>query len=156
MRSGLLRRHARFSRAITYIAVKLVECDQIDNRKITHWWLVSGLFNDSGCVYTVQRRKMEMIDEWERIWKEVVVTYSRYRPGICLEVLRETTYNLSEDITSLGQDSKRGPTKYESRALPLHSQFRNFNGLHASCSGKFSVYFEASLSSDSAVSACGV
>jgi hypothetical protein len=29
----------------------------------------------------------------ERIWKEVVVTYSRYYPSICLEGLREITRN---------------------------------------------------------------
>jgi hypothetical protein len=38
MRSGLLRRHERLSRALTYIALKLVWY----NRKITHFCLVSG------------------------------------------------------------------------------------------------------------------
>jgi hypothetical protein len=32
-----------------------------------------------------------MIDELERIWKEAVVFYWRYYPGICLEGLGKTT-----------------------------------------------------------------
>jgi hypothetical protein len=36
-----------------------------------------------------------MNDEFERIWKEAVVAYSMYYPGICLEVLCETAENLS-------------------------------------------------------------
>jgi hypothetical protein len=39
---------------------------------------------------------------WKRIWKEVVVVQSGYYPGICLEELRETTNNLSEDIRCPG------------------------------------------------------
>jgi hypothetical protein len=32
-----------------------------------------------------------MPDELKRIWKEVIMDYSRYYPGICLEGLRKTT-----------------------------------------------------------------
>jgi hypothetical protein len=35
-----------------------------------------------------------MRDEFERIWKEVVVAISRYYPGISLEELRKTTKHL--------------------------------------------------------------
>jgi hypothetical protein len=30
-----------------------------------------------------------MINKFERIWKDVVVAYPRYYPGICLGVLRK-------------------------------------------------------------------
>jgi hypothetical protein len=39
-----------------------------------------------------------MTDESERIWMEAVVAYSRYYTNICLEGLRRSTKNLSQDI----------------------------------------------------------
>jgi hypothetical protein len=35
-----------------------------------------------------------MNDELESIWKEVIVTYSRYHAGTFLEVLRKTTFKI--------------------------------------------------------------
>jgi hypothetical protein len=32
-----------------------------------------------------------VLEQSERIWEEVMVAYSRYYPGICLEGLRKTT-----------------------------------------------------------------
>jgi hypothetical protein len=51
--------------------------------------------------------------------------YERKRPwpnlrcyhGICLEGLRETTKNLSQDSRSPGRDSNSGPPEYKARAL---------------------------------------
>jgi hypothetical protein len=37
----------------------------------------------------------------------------RYYPGICLERLRKTTKNLSQDIPSMGRDLNAGPPEYE-------------------------------------------
>jgi hypothetical protein len=38
-----------------------------------------------------------MTDELEMSWKEIVVTYSRYYPGIFLVGLRKTMKNLTQD-----------------------------------------------------------
>jgi hypothetical protein len=32
----------------------------------------------------------ELNGELERIWKDVIIAYTRYHPGICLEVLRKS------------------------------------------------------------------
>jgi hypothetical protein len=63
---------------------------------------------------------MRMIDELERIWKEAVVTYSRYYRGTYLAGLRNTKKFLSRD----SQDSNQAPTEYNSRALPLDQSVR--------------------------------
>jgi hypothetical protein len=52
-------------------------------------------------------------DELERIWKEAVVAYSKYYPGICLQGLGKTTRNLGLDSTCLLQDSNRVPPEYK-------------------------------------------
>lgn len=62
-----------------------------------------------------------MVDELERIQKEVIVVYSRYYPGICLEGLRKTTKTLSEENLCLGRDSNPVLTKYKTTVLP-HSK----------------------------------
>jgi hypothetical protein len=38
---------------------------------------------------------------------------------VCLERLRKTTNNISQDSRGPGRDSNRTPPKYEARALPL-------------------------------------
>jgi hypothetical protein len=45
-----------------------------------------------------------MIDELEGVWKEVVVTQSRYCSGIVLEELRKNTKNLSQENRRSGPD----------------------------------------------------
>jgi hypothetical protein len=61
------------------------------------WLLFSCvLFNDAVTTQTAEQQIVGwfMNDELERIWKEVTVTYSRYHAGICLEVLRKTTFKI--------------------------------------------------------------
>jgi hypothetical protein len=58
-------------------------------------------------------------DELERIWKEVVVPNLRYYPNICLEGLRKTTQNLSQDSWSLSQDFNLVPPKYKAGVLTI-------------------------------------
>jgi hypothetical protein len=44
-----------------------------------------------------------IIDESERIWKEVIMSNLRYYPNICLEGLMETKKNLSQDSCVLAE-----------------------------------------------------
>jgi hypothetical protein len=64
-----------------------------------------------------------MIDKLEIISKKVVVAYSRYYTGICVEGLRKATRILSEDSRFLGRDSNRALSKYTSEALLLTPTF---------------------------------
>jgi hypothetical protein len=48
-----------------------------------------------------------MINELESIWKEAVVTYSRYYTGLCLDELRKPTINLIQDCRCPDRDSNR-------------------------------------------------
>jgi hypothetical protein len=54
-------------------------------------------------------------------WKEYGRKQSwpnlRYYPGICLEGLRETMKNVSQDSQSAGQDLKPGPSEYKAGVL---------------------------------------
>jgi hypothetical protein len=52
---------------------------------------------------------MTVNNELERMWKEVVIAYLRYYPGICLEELRKTTERHCQDSQSLGWDLNLGP-----------------------------------------------
>jgi hypothetical protein len=63
-------------------------------------------------------------DELERIWKEAAVAYLilRYYPGICLERLRQTIKNLSEDSLTPGRDLNPDPPEYEARVLTTWPQ----------------------------------
>jgi hypothetical protein len=61
-----------------------------------------------------------MVDELESIWKQVVVAYSGYCPGICLEGLRKITENLSQFTQHSIQDSNPSPLEYKSAELPLY------------------------------------
>jgi hypothetical protein len=69
-----------------------------------------------------------MIDELKRIWKEAIVAYSRYYPGICLEGLRKTIKNLSQySQRPCSRDSNRVPPEYKTitatltRSVPLRN-----------------------------------
>jgi hypothetical protein len=44
-------------------------------------------------------------ENWERIWKEAAMDYSRHYHGICREKLEKTTKSLNQDICCFGQDS---------------------------------------------------
>jgi hypothetical protein len=52
-----------------------------------------------------------MNDELERIWKEAIVTQSKYFRGICMEGLRKITDNVTENSGS--------PEKNSNLALPV-------------------------------------
>jgi hypothetical protein len=53
----------------------------------------------------------------ERIWKEAIVAYLRYYPGIHLQELGNTTKNISQDRQPKGRDLKPGPPEYKARVL---------------------------------------
>jgi hypothetical protein len=50
-----------------------------------------------------------MDDELEKIWKEAIVAYMTYDPGIGLEKQRKTTKYLSQDIRRPRRDLNRPP-----------------------------------------------
>jgi hypothetical protein len=61
---------------------------------------------------------------WKGFGRKLSWCNRRYYPGICLEGLRKTTKNLSQDSQSLGQDLNPGPPKYNAGVLttqPRHS-----------------------------------
>jgi hypothetical protein len=60
-----------------------------------------------------------MIDELERIWKEVTVVQKGYYTGISLKGLRKATKNVSHGSQCLGRDLNRAPLHCGSAALPL-------------------------------------
>jgi hypothetical protein len=59
------------------------------------------------------------MNDVERIWKEAVVAYSRYSSGCCLEGLKKTTWNITQNSWCPDRDSNRAPIECEWRALPL-------------------------------------
>jgi hypothetical protein len=61
-----------------------------------------------------------MNDEWEETWKETLVAYSRYYPGIYLEGRRQITKTLNRDSRCSGRDSYPAPPEYKSRLLSLY------------------------------------
>jgi len=58
-----------------------------------------------------------MNDELERLCSEVFMVYVRYYPSICLEGLRKTVSNLSQDSQSPGQESNLETQKYETGVM---------------------------------------
>jgi len=48
--------------------------------------------------YTASIIQRLLNDDFERIWKEAAVIYSKYSPGIFLERMRNTTMNLMQDV----------------------------------------------------------
>jgi hypothetical protein len=61
-----------------------------------------------------------MYYELVRIWKEVVVTYSRYYLGIFMGGNVSDTKNHRQDRKCRHKDSKRAPLKNRSKLLPLY------------------------------------
>jgi hypothetical protein len=59
-----------------------------------------------------------MVDELERIWKEAVMTWLRYYPGIYLGELRRTMKDLSQKSRCPSIDSNRERPEYKSWVLP--------------------------------------
>jgi hypothetical protein len=57
-----------------------------------------------------------MTDELEGIWKEVVVTYLSYYPGIFMEGLTRPT----KDLSLFGPYWNRASFEYKFRPLPQH------------------------------------
>jgi hypothetical protein len=57
-----------------------------------------------------------MNNELERMWKEGGMTYY---PNICLEILKKTMKNLSQDTWWLNWDLNQIPPEYTSEVLPL-------------------------------------
>jgi hypothetical protein len=60
---------------------------------------------------------MSVSNEFERMWKKRSWPNLRYYSGICLEGLRKTTKNLSQDSRSPGRDLDPGPPEYEAGVL---------------------------------------
>jgi hypothetical protein len=56
-------------------------------------------------------------DELGMISKEMVVAYSRYYPGICLEVLKKTKKSLGQDSRCPDRHSNPAPPEYKPRAF---------------------------------------
>jgi hypothetical protein len=59
-----------------------------------------------------------MNNELETIWKEAIVTYLMYYPGICLEELKNPTKTLTQVRFSAG-DFNRAPPNSGSGEIPL-------------------------------------
>jgi hypothetical protein len=68
--------------------------------------------------------RLEMNDnELKRIWKEAVMAYSRYYPGICLETGKNKK-SLSQDSRCSARVSNRASPEYKSTALLLDQPVR--------------------------------
>jgi len=48
--------------------------------------------------YTTSIIRRLLNDDFERIWKEAIVIYSKYSPGIFLGRMRNTTINVMQDV----------------------------------------------------------
>jgi hypothetical protein len=65
------------------------------------------------CVgYVVLNCRMTVSDEWERIWKKVVMACFKVLSNICLEGLKKTVGNLSPDGQHPDWDLKPEPPEY--------------------------------------------
>jgi hypothetical protein len=65
-------------------------------------------------------------NKFYRIWKEAIVVYSRYYPGICFQGLRNTTRNVSQDsrcpglgVIPLGKSRYHGNFYVRVQLLPV-------------------------------------
>jgi hypothetical protein len=61
--------------------------------------------------YNIEHRVVGLLNEWEEIWKEEAVAYSRYYTGMCLQGLREIVKNLSQGSRCTGRGSNRKPSE---------------------------------------------
>jgi hypothetical protein len=66
---------------------------------------------------TVQHWMKEWFMNWKRCRRKQSCPNLWDYPSICLEGLRKTTKNLSQDSQSLGWDLNHGPPKYEAGVL---------------------------------------
>jgi hypothetical protein len=62
-----------------------------------------------------------MTYELERMWMEVVRAYFKVLSSICLQGLKKTMKNLSQDSQSPGQELDLGVPEYEARMLTSQS-----------------------------------
>jgi hypothetical protein len=60
--------------------------------------------------------------EMEWIWKEAIMASFEVLSRICLEGLRKTTKNLSQDSRSPGRDLNPGPPEYKAGVLTTRAQ----------------------------------
>lgn len=65
-----------------------------------------------------------MNNDYERIWKKVVVALLRYYPNICLEQLRKMTKTSVRTATVPARIEKQTPPEYQSTTLPLDHPVR--------------------------------
>jgi hypothetical protein len=72
---------------------------------------------------------MIVSDEFERMWKEAVMSYFTVLSQHFLEPLRKTTQNFSQDSQSLAQELKLGPFEYKGvlTAVPQSSMLFFFS-----------------------------
>jgi hypothetical protein len=66
----------------------------------------------------------ETIASNDKMWKKVVVAELRNYPFTCMEGVRKTTHNLSQDGWYTGRDLNTGALKYEAECSPLNHKFR--------------------------------
>jgi hypothetical protein len=120
---GTVQKFLENAREANFWKVKSV----IYSELLVIYLFICCLPNDAFSRWTTQRH----MDEWqmnnnlERIWKEVVVAWSRHNPGIFLERLRKFKKHLSHDSRCHSRDSIRGLLEYEARNWPLR-QFLRF------------------------------
>jgi hypothetical protein len=74
-----------------------------------------GLCYDAVSIWTIRRQ----IVGWLMNWKQ-----SKYMPSICIEGLKKTTWNYSQDSRCPGPDTNWAPPKYKPRMLPLFQPVR--------------------------------
>jgi hypothetical protein len=56
---------------------------------------------------------MIVTDEFERMWKEAVVSYLMKYPSIYLDRLKKTKKNIIEDTKALNKNSNPKPPEYK-------------------------------------------
>jgi hypothetical protein len=113
-------------------------------------FILYGLFNVSSldCIVLNDRMLNNELERYGRKWSWPNI---RHNSSICLEVLRKTVRNLSEDNLSLGWDLSLRPSKCKVEALttwPWHSLFVMLNDwiseafVEIKCNNFISVIYE--------------
>jgi hypothetical protein len=85
----------------------------------THLTIRQGYCTTLSAAIVYRQRVRLMDDELEIIWNEAVVACFGHYPGLCLEAMRKTTRNLSQNGPCLVQHSDRTPPECVSGALLL-------------------------------------
>jgi hypothetical protein len=62
-----------------------------------------------------------MVDGCERIWDEVVVVYSRYYDGICLEGLSKAKKNIKTKLAGVPAEIRTDPPQRVFESVPATS-----------------------------------